>query len=66
VVANTDGQGLRLRWIPAGPIATTLPEGSLVLILYDREIVDLTEWVKVEADEGRVGWVAAEYLVELR
>lgn len=65
VVANTGGQGVRLRWTPAGPIASALPEGTVIQILYDREVVDTTEWVNVKTGDGRIGWVAAEYLVEL-
>lgn len=65
-VANTGGQGLRLRWTPAGPIVTALPEDEVVQILYEREFADGIEWVKVDAGSGRTGWVAAEYLVEIR
>ena len=67
VVANTDGQGLRLRWIPGGPIAAALPEGSIVEMLHHHEVdAEGVSWVKVDAQDGRIGWVAAEYLVELR
>lgn len=66
VVANTGGQGVRLRWTPAGPIAGTLPEGTTLRVLYDRESAEGIEWVKVDAGGGRIGWVAAEYLVEIR
>jgi len=66
VVANTGGAGVRLRWTPAGPIATALSEGATVQILYEREFAAGFEWVKVDAGEGRIGWIAEEFLVELR
>ncbi len=66
IVTNTGGQGVRLRWTPAGPIAATLSDGTLVQILYDREFVGRIEWVKVDAGGSRIGWIATEYLVEIR
>lgn len=66
VVANTLGQGVKLRWTPAGPIAGALPEGALVQILYERDVVDGIEWVKILDPAGRAAWVASEYLVTLR
>ncbi len=66
VVANTLGQGLKLRWTPAGPLTGALPEGTLLTILYEHELIEGTEWVKVTDAEGRVGWVAADYLEPLR
>ena len=66
VVANTDGQGIRLRWVPGGPVAGALPEGTILTVLYDHEVIDKVDWVKVADPEGRTGWVVAEYLVTLR
>ncbi|HRV96344.1 MAG TPA: SH3 domain-containing protein, partial [Anaerolineae bacterium] len=67
VIANTDGQGLRLRWTPGGPIAGALPEGTIVDVLPQHEVdADGVDWVKVDVLDGRSGWVAAEYVVELR
>jgi uncharacterized hydrophobic protein (TIGR00271 family) len=63
VVANTLGQGVKLRWTPSGPIAGVFPEGTRVTVLYRRQTVDGVEWVEVTDDEGRKGWVAADYLV---
>ncbi len=63
VVANTAGQGVNLRWLPAGPRAGALPEGSQVRILPGRESADGLEWIKVRDDLGRTGWIAAEYVV---
>jgi len=66
VVAFTDGRGVRLRWTPAGPIAATLSEGTQVQILYDREFVGRVEWIRVDVGGERIGWISAEYLVEIR
>jgi hypothetical protein len=67
VVANTGGRGIRLRWTPGGPISGTLPEGTLVSMSLEREIdAGGVEWVRVDLQDGRFGWVAAEYLVLLR
>jgi hypothetical protein len=66
VVANTLGQGVKLRWTPAGPVAGALPEGALVQILYERDLVNGAEWVKILDPTGRVAWVASEYLVAIR
>ncbi len=47
-------------------MAGVLSEGSLIRIMYEREVVDEVEWVKIFDAEGRTGWVAAEYLVAIR
>ena len=62
VVANTNGRGVSLRWQPGGIIATALPEGMVVRILYERTTLANVEWVKISDEQGRSGWVAAEYL----
>lgn len=64
VVANTAGRGVKLRWTPGGLVAGALPEGTVVMILYQRKVVDGIEWVQVKDDQNRIGWVAAEFLVE--
>ena len=66
MVANTGGRGVRMRWTPGGPISATFSEGTVVRILYERELVDQVEWLKVDAGGERIGWIAAEYLVEIR
>ncbi len=47
-------------------MAGALSEGTLVRIMYEREVVGGVEWVKILDAEGRTGWVAAEYLVAIR
>ncbi|HMR65934.1 MAG TPA: DUF389 domain-containing protein [Anaerolineae bacterium] len=67
VVANTEGRGIRLRWTPGGPISGTLPEGTMLFVSRQRETdADGVEWVRVDLEDGRFGWVAAAYLVFLR
>ncbi|MDX1523862.1 MAG: DUF389 domain-containing protein, partial [Anaerolineae bacterium] len=66
VIANTSGQGVKLRWTPGGPQAGAFSEGTVVQILYEREFVNEIEWVKVIGPEERIGWVARDYLVEIR
>lgn len=62
VVANTGGQGVRLRWSPNGPPAGAYAEGTVIQMWPDREIVEGVEWVRVSDIEGRSGWVAAQFL----
>jgi hypothetical protein len=62
VVANTDGQGVRLRWTPNGQLAGAYGEGTVIQMWPDREIVNGVEWVRVSDIEGRTGWVAAQFL----
>jgi len=62
VVSGTGGRGLFLRWTPGGAIAGTLREGERVELLYRRETTDGVEWVKVRDEQGRIGWVVAEYV----
>ena len=62
VVSGTGGRGLLLRWTPGGAIAGTLREGERVEILYRSETTDDVEWVQVRDEQGRIGWVAAEYV----
>ncbi|MFC1975243.1 TIGR00341 family protein [Chloroflexota bacterium] len=66
VVANTRGQGVKLRWTPGGPVADAFPEGTQVTVLYGRTTDDDgVEWVEVMDAQGRKGWIALDYLVIL-
>ena len=62
VVSGPCGRGLFLRRTPGGAIARTLREGERVEILYRSETTDDVEWVQVRDEQGRIGWVAAEYV----
>jgi uncharacterized hydrophobic protein (TIGR00271 family) len=66
IVTGTDGQGVRLRWAPAGAIAGAFSEGAVLQMGYEQQTVDGTTWVTVTDVDGRTGWVAAEYLTALR
>lgn len=63
IVSGTGGRGVRLRWTPGGAIAGLLREGDRVEVLYERQNVNDQEWVRVRDQEGRIGWVAADYLL---
>ena len=62
-IANTGGTGLYLRDAAAGKIIGSLPEGAPVLILYQRETLNRSEWIEVQDSLGRTGWVLAQFLV---
>lgn len=62
VIANTGGLGAFLRDAPGGKVIAALPEGTPVAILYRREIANNMEWVEVRDAQGRIGWVAAQFL----
>jgi hypothetical protein len=44
-------------------IIGSLPEGSAVQILYERELMNGIEWIEIRDLLGRVSWVQAEFLV---
>jgi len=62
VVSGTGGRGVNLRWTPGGPIAGVLREGEQVRILSQRQTAGNQEWIQVRDQQGRVGWVAAQYV----
>lgn len=62
VIANTQGQGLRLRQSPEGPIIGTLRQGEEVTVLYGYEIINGLVWIEIIDEEGRQGWVPEMYL----
>ncbi len=63
VVAYTGGRGVVLRWSPGGLRAGAIPENTPVQVLYRHAETDGLNWVEVRDPAGRVGWVAARYLV---
>jgi len=63
VVAHTQGLGVKLRWLPGGRIAGALSEGTQITVLYQRVTDDAgLEWVEVIDNDGRKGWIAADYV----
>lgn len=63
-VANTAGLGLNLRGAPGldHPAIAILPEGSALVALGQATSAGGQTWVKVRDAQGRVGWVAQDYL----
>ncbi|MCK4978544.1 MAG: DUF389 domain-containing protein [Anaerolineales bacterium] len=60
---NTYLPSMRLRQWPEGPaIGPPLREGTLLIVLYGREVVNGLVWVEVKDAEGRRGWIAETYL----
>ena len=54
---------MRLRQWPEGPaIGPPLREGTLLIVLYGREVVNGLVWVEVQDAEGRIGWIPETYL----
>ncbi len=65
VVANVDDPGLRLRETPGGAELGFLPSGTALELFPDPQVTtdDGIAWQKVRDPQGRVGWVAAAYIV---
>lgn len=61
-IANTYRSGMYLRDAPGGKIIALLPEGTPLLILYQRKTVADEEWIEVRDLLNRTGWVPAEFL----
>jgi hypothetical protein len=64
-VANTGGTGVRFRTAAGknAPIATTLPEGTIVEVVGDDKQADGLTWKNVRGPGDGRGYVAADYLV---
>lgn len=64
-VANTGGTGVRFRTAAGktGPVATTLPEGTVVEVVGDDKQADGLTWKNVRGPGDGKGYVAADYLV---
>jgi len=62
-IANTGGLGIYLRETPGGKIIGSLPQGSAVQILYDRQEFNGLEWIEVRDLFNRVGWIPAQFLI---
>ncbi|MGI9255070.1 MAG: SH3 domain-containing protein [Thermomicrobiales bacterium] len=57
---------LNLRDAPAGSVLETLPVGAWLVITGAPEGMDGTTWFPVDAGDGRLGWVSAEYVRPFR
>jgi hypothetical protein len=63
VIANTDGEGLRMRSEPSTNSAevTVLPEGARVTEIGPGRNAEGRDWLNVQDENGNKGWVAAEF-----
>ncbi|MFZ6027703.1 MAG: DUF389 domain-containing protein [Chloroflexota bacterium] len=62
-VDTPGNSGVYLRETPAGQKIVWLPDGTPVLILYQRQIANDRAWIEVRNVLNQTGWVPAEYLV---
>ena len=62
-IANTGGKGIYLWNTPAGRIVFALPEGVPVHLLSGRTTVNGRDWIEIQDELGRTGWVQALYLI---
>jgi hypothetical protein len=65
VVANAGDPGVRLRETPGGTEIDFLKDGTVLEIFPEPQVKtdDGITWQKVRDPQGRLGWVAAEYIV---
>jgi peptidoglycan DL-endopeptidase LytF len=63
VIANTGGDGVRLRTDPSknASIQTTVPEGAIVLVTDGPKDADGITWYQVQYS-GQTGWVDADFV----
>lgn len=54
--------GLILRDAPDGNSVETLSDGAIVTLLPGRETIGNTVWQQIRIEDGREGWVAAQFL----
>ena len=67
VIANTGGRGVKLYWNPGEIQAGAISEGVTVILLNVQPVsANGQQWVKVQDNLGRTGWVSATYVVTLR
>jgi len=65
VVANAGDPGVRLRETPGGNAIDFLKDGTVLELFPEPQVKtnDGNTWQKVRDPQGRVGWVAAAYIV---
>jgi peptidoglycan DL-endopeptidase LytF len=63
VIANTGGDGVRLRTDPSksATVQTTVPEGAIVLVTDGPKDADGVTWYQVQYS-GQTGWVDADFV----
>jgi uncharacterized hydrophobic protein (TIGR00271 family) len=67
VVGATGGRGANVRRVPGrSAIITALRDGTLVQTLGQSTAADGLDWVAIVLPDGRVGWIADDYLIPYR
>ena len=61
-VANTGGEGATMRRTPGGASMGIVIEGGIISPTGRDEQVDGRAWSEVRTTDGRVGWIAAEFV----
>lgn len=66
VVGATGGRGVNVRLAPGTTVYTALRDGTYVQLLDRSVVADGILWRDVVLPDGRVGWIAADYLIPYR
>jgi uncharacterized hydrophobic protein (TIGR00271 family) len=62
-ISTADGSGTYLRESPGGKIIIWLSDGTPVLMLYQRQLVNNREWIEVRTILNQTGWVPVNALI---
>lgn len=62
-IANTAGRGIYLRQNPAGVVTGFLPEGAAVQILAGHETLNRIDWIEIQDQYGRTGWIVSQFVI---
>lgn len=62
VLITPDHDGRNFFWTPDGRTAGFFAEEISLELMGERQTVDEVEWVQVKAEDGRFGWIEAEFL----
>lgn len=66
VIGATGGRGVNVRLAPGGALVAVQRDGTVVQLLSETQSVDGLFWREVVLADGRVGWIAVDYLVPYR
>lgn len=62
LVITPDNDGRNFHWTPGGRTAGFFAEKISLELTGERRLIDEVEWVQVKAEDGRFGWIEAEFL----
>lgn len=66
-IGGTDQEGANVRRLPGmTAIVAALPDGTIVQLTGERSDANGFTWVQVVLPDGRVGWIASDFLVPYR